>query len=379
MIPALFTFPNRILFGEGARASLPTELTSLGVKRPLVVTDPALQASGLVGEVTALLDAFVLFDQVQANPTELDVQAGLEIYHAQNCDSLIALGGGSAIDAAKAIRLLTTHPGALADYDLTTGGLDRIKPTLPPMVAIPTTAGTGSEAGRGALIQVPATGRKLIVLSPYLLPSLAICDPELTLSLPPALTAGTGMDAYTHGIESYLSTTFHPICDGIALEGLRQVSKGLETAVCDGSDREARRALMLGALLGGISFHKGLGVVHSLSHALAAEGRVHHGTLNAILLPHALRFNRPAAESRMAELAGHLGLGRSSDGPSHLIVLTELVLTRLPLPERLGALDGLDRSRISHYARLAMHDHCHHTNPRPCTLADMETILDRAW
>lgn len=379
MTPALFTFPNRILFGEGARAALPAELARLGVNRPLVVTDPGLRAAGLVGQVTSVLDAVVLFDQVQANPTELDVRNGLQVYRDQDCDSLIAVGGGSVIDAAKGIRLLTTHPGSLADYDLTTGGMDRIKPTMPPLIAVPTTSGTGSEAGRGALIQVPATGRKLIVLSPHLLPSLAVCDPELTLSLPPALTAGTGMDAYTHGIESYLSTTFHPICDGIALEGLRHVSRGLESAVRDGSDREARRALMLGALLGGISFHKGLGVVHSLSHALGAEGRVHHGTLNAILLPHALRFNRPAAESRMAELAGHLGLGRSSDGPSHLIILTELVLARLPLPQRLGGLDGLDRSQISHYARLAMLDHCHQTNPRPCTQADMETILDRAW
>lgn len=379
LVPALFTFPNRILFGEGARAVLHAELIKLAVKRPLVVTDSTLGASGLVSEVTSALDAFVLFDQVQANPTELDVLAGIELYRARDCDSLIAVGGGSAIDAAKAVRLLTTHPGSLADYDLTTGGMDRIKPDLPPMVAVPTTAGTGSEAGRGALIQVPATGRKLIVLSPYLLPSLAVCDPELTLGLSPALTAGTGMDAYTHGIESYLSTIFHPICDGISLEGLRQVSKGLESAVRDGSDREARRALMLGALLCGISFHKGLGVVHSLSHALGAEGRIHHGTLNAILLPHALRFNRPVAESRMAELAGHLGLGRSSDGPSHLIVLTELVLGRLPLPQRLGAVDGLDRGRIGHYASLAMLDHCHKTNPRPCTRADMEELLDRAW
>jgi alcohol dehydrogenase class IV len=187
------------------------------------------------------------------------------------------------------------------------------------------------------------------------------------------------MDALTHCMESYLSTTCHPICDGIALEGLRHVAKGLEAAVRDGSNAEARRALMMGALLGGISFHKGLGVVHSLSHALGSEGRVHHGTLNAILLPHALRFNREAALGRLSDLAARLGLGRSSEGPTHLITLTELVLARLPLPRRLGAVEGLRRDRIGEYARRAMIDHCHRTNPRPCTQADMEQLLDLAW
>jgi 4-hydroxybutyrate dehydrogenase len=380
---AVFTFPNRILFGAGARTQLAEELTGLGVGRPLVVTDAGLAASGLVDTVIegggGGLERAVVFSGVQANPAEEDVLAGLERYRAEGCDGLVALGGGSPIDAAKAIRLLTTHPGRLADYDLTTGGAARITPAMPPMVAIPTTAGTGSEVGRGALIQLPQTGRKTIVLSPALLPSVAICDPDLTLGLSPALTAGTGMDAFTHCIESYLSTTFHPICDGIALEGLRHVSKGLEAAVRDGSDGEARHAMMLGALLGGISFHKGLGVIHSLSHALGAEGRAHHGTLNAILLPHALRFNREAALSRLSDIAARLGLGRSGEGPAHLITMTELVLARLPIARRLGQVDGLRRDRIAEYARLAMLDHCHRTNPRPCSQSDMETLLDRAW
>jgi len=250
---------------------------------------------------------------------------------------------------------------------------------MPPMIAIPTTSGTGTEAGRGTLIQLPQTGRKTIALSPYLLPSTAICDPELTLGLPPVLTAGTGMDALSHCVESYLSPAFHPICDGIAIEGLRHVFKGLETAVRDGGDSEARSEMMLGALLGGISFHKGLGVIHALSHALGGEGRVHHGTLNAILLPHALRFNRPVAEARMTELAGRLGLGRGGDAPGHLIILAELILARLPLPRRLGQVDGLQHDRIAEYARLALLDHCHKTNPRPCTHKDLEEVLDRAW
>ncbi|ODT98998.1 MAG: alcohol dehydrogenase, partial [Planctomycetes bacterium SCN 63-9] len=266
-----------------------------------------------------------------------------------------------------------------ADYDVTQGGMDRITSNLPPMIAIPTTAGTGAEAGRGALIQIAGTGRKTAILSPFLLPSTAICDPDLTRTLPPDLTAGTGMDAFAHCMESYLSTTLHPICDGIAVEGLRHIFKGLETAVRDGSDQEARSEMMLGALLGGISFHKGLGVIHSLSHALGGEGRAHHGTLNAILLPHSLRFNRPAAEARMTELAGRLGLGRGGDAPGHLIILAELILARLPLPRRLGQVEGLRHDRIAHYAQLAMLDHCHRTNPRPCTQKDLEELLDRAW
>jgi alcohol dehydrogenase class IV len=375
-----FTFPNRILFGAGVRNLLVAELVRLGITRPLVVTDPGLIATGIVGQIVSPLGKrSVVFGEIQSNPTEADVLAGLDLYHGAKCDGLVGLGGGSPIDAAKAIRLLATHPGRLADYDLTRGGQEKIKATVPAMVAVPTTAGTGSEVGRGTLIQLPQTGRKTIAISNHLLPNTAICDPDLTRDLSPGLTAGTGMDAYTHCVESYLSTNFHPICDGIAVEGLRYISKGLETAVRDGSNFEARNAMMMGALLGGISFHKGLGVAHSLSHALGFEGRVHHGTLNAILLPHALRYNREAAAPRMADLAARLGLGRGGDAAGHLVTLTELVLARLPLPRNLAQINGLRRDRIAEYARLAMLDHCHRTNPRPCTQADMEDLLARAW
>jgi 4-hydroxybutyrate dehydrogenase len=377
---SIFTFPNRILFGGGARDSLAAELARLGVTRPLVVTDPGLVAAGLVAEVIAPLGKSpVVLSDVHANPTEEDVLRGLDWYLNESCDGLVAVGGGSPIDAAKAIRLLVTHPGPLADYDLTRGGQEKIRATMPPLVAVPTTAGTGSEAGRGTLIQIPQTGRKTAVLSQHLLPSVAICDPELTRDLSAVLTAGTGMDAFSHCVESYLSTTFHPICDGIAVEGLKSIFKGLETAVREGSNAEARTAMMMGALLGGISFHKGLGVVHALSHAIGSQGRVHHGTLNAVLLAPSLRFNREAAGTRMAELAGRLGLGRGGDAAGHLITLTELVLARMPLPRRLGQIDGLHRDQIPEFARLALLDHCHRTNPRPCTQTDLEDLLDRAW
>jgi 4-hydroxybutyrate dehydrogenase len=343
------------------------------------VSDPGLVASGLVENVIQRLGDVPVFSRVAPNPTEDDVLLGLDFYREQGCDGLIGLGGGSPIDAAKAIRLLSTHPGPLVDYDFTTGGIDKITPNMPPMIAVPTTAGTGSEAGRGTLIQLPQNGRKTVALSPHLLPSAAICDPELVVGLPPELTAGTGMDAFSHCVESYLSTTFQPICDGIALQGLRHLAKGLESSVQDGSNLRARRECMIGALLGGISFHKGLGVIHALSHALGSEGRAHHGTINAILLPHAIRYNREAAEARLCDLASTLGLGRGGDGPGHLIALSELLLARLPLPRRLERIDGLRHDRIPEYARLAMLDHCRLTNPRTCIQDELEDLLDRAW
>jgi 4-hydroxybutyrate dehydrogenase len=377
---ATFTFPTRILFGNGVRSALGGELSRLGITRPLVMTDSGVHGAGLVAEVIQPLQLSVVLEaHVQANPTDEDVQRGLDQYRAEGCDGLIGVGGGSPIDAAKAVRLLASHPGRLADYDLTTGGQEKISGSMPPMVAIPTTAGTGSEVGRAALIQLSDTGRKSAILSQFLIPDVGICDPELTRDLPPVLTAGTGMDAFTHCIESYLSVAFHPMCDGIAVEGLRYISRGLESAVRDGSRSEARTAMMMGALLGGVSFQKGLGVVHSLSHALGSQGRIHHGTINAILLPHCLRYNREASAARMADLAGRLGLGRGGDACGHLITLTELLLARLPLPRRLGQLDGLRQDRIAEYAQLAMLDHCHRTNPRRCTAVELEDLLERAW
>ena len=270
---ATFTFPNRILFGSGAARSPGERAGPAGGRSPAGRDRRRASGDRLVGQVIGPARKAVRSSSAMSRPipTEDDVLAGLTLYREAGCDGLIGLGGGSPIDAAKAIRLLVTHPGRLADYDLTRGpGADRARPAAHGRDA--DHGRHGQRGGRGALIQLPQTGRKTIVLSPHLLPSIAICDPELTRDLPPVLTAGTGMDAFTHCVESYLSTTFHPICDGIAVEGLRSIFKGLETAVRDGSNVEARTAMMMGALLGGISFHKGLGVVHSLSHALGVGG-----------------------------------------------------------------------------------------------------------
>jgi alcohol dehydrogenase class IV len=376
---ATFTFPTRILFGEGARRQLAEEMTRLGITRPLIVTDSGIVEAGVADFATDRIRNATLFAGVHANPSEADCQAGLQLYRTHFCDGVIALGGGSAIDAGKAIRLLVTHPGSIGDYDVTTGGTLRITANLPPIVAIPTTAGTGSEVGRAALIQIPATGRKTAVISPYLLPSLSICDPELTYGLSPLMTAATGMDALCHAVESYLSPTFHPICDGIACEALRHLAPGLEAAVRNGNDVQARRSMMVAALMAGISFHKGLGAVHALSHALGGEGRAHHGTLNAILLPHVLRFNRTVSQGRMSDLAMLMGLSRTVDAAGHFITLSEILLQRLPIPKRLSEVEGLDRSRIDHYARLALQDHCSKTNPRPAAHEDYVGLLNEAW
>jgi alcohol dehydrogenase class IV len=377
--PVTFSFPNRILFGDGARNQLANELDRLGIERPLVVSDPGVVALASVEALIRSLRAATVFVGVQPNPTEDDCLAGLEVYRKRGRDGVVSIGGGSAIDAGKAIRLLATHPGTLADYDVNAGGMSRITANLPSMVAVPTTAGTGSEAGRGTLIQLPSTGRKTAIISPYMLPSLSVCDPELTYAMPPELTAATGMDALTHAVESYLSPAFHPICDGIAAEALRHMARGLEAAVIDGSDRTARHAMMVAALLAGISFHKGLGATHALSHALGSRGRVHHGTLNAILLPHVLRFNRPACESRLADLALLLGLNRTTDAAGHFVTLVDLLLARLPLPKKLGEIEGLQREEIPRFADLAQKDHCLKTNPRPASHTDLVELLEAAW
>lgn len=375
--PAVFAFPNRILFGQGALRSLPEELARLGAARPLLVVDAGLADNGHAARVGALLKNSVSLDGVRPNPTEADILKGLDRYHSQNRDSLVALGGGSAIDAAKAIRLLVAHPGDLADC---VGGETRpVSDRLPPMIAIPTTAGTGAEVSQRALIRLASTGRKVVLSRPGLLPDVAICDPALTAALPPPLTAGTGMTALAHCLESFLALPFHPLCDGLAVEGLRTIFRGLEAVVRDGADAEARSSMMMGALLGGAAAHKGLGVVAALADALTADGRIPHGSVVAILLAHGLRFNREAAEPRMVELASRVGLGRAGDGAGHLVTLVELIMARMPLPRKLGDINGLSRSKIPEYAQSALLDPRLIANPRPCLAELLEELIDRAW
>ncbi|MDX7953991.1 iron-containing alcohol dehydrogenase, partial [Lichenihabitans sp. Uapishka_5] len=325
--------------------------------------------------VRRLLPGAPLFADTPANPTESAVRAGLDYYRAAGCDGLVAVGGGSPIDLAKGIGLMATHPGPLETYAAILGGMTRITAAAAPVIAIPTTAGTGSEVGRAALLTLD-DGRKLGFISPHLIPRQAICDPDLTLGLPAGLTAATGMDALTHCIETFLSPRDNPPADAIALDGAARAWRALPTAVADGRDAEARRDMMMAALQGGLTFQKGLGAVHGLSHALGGmrEPVLHHGTLNAVLLPAVLRFNAEAAPAKFARLLGVLGLAPGTDLADTVAAFTAC----LGLPATLSAM-GVPRAALADAAAAAERDHSTATNPRPVDTAAYRRLLDEAF
>lgn len=382
---SMFAFPTRILFGVGALGELGTELKRLGVARPLMVTDRGVVGCGLAERVIqAAASANVsvaVFDGVSPNPTEANVAAGLEAYRQGRCGAILAVGGGSPLDAAKAIRLRVTHSLPLEEYDDLRNGAEKISPNLPPLVAVATTAGTGSDVGRSTVIVLKSTERKTAIFSPYLIPSVAIADPELTLGMPPKLTAGTGMDAFTHNVEAYLSRGYHPMCDAIALAGTRLAMRHLATAVHNGKDMEARSAMMMSAIMGAVAFQKGLGAVHSLAHPLSSVAGLHHGTANAILLPHVMEFNRPVREERLRDVAEAMELDVDerdvAAAAAAAIEGVRQLLRKVDLPDRLGAF-GVTREMIPALAKKAMQDGCHLLNPRPCAESDMITLYERA-
>lgn len=374
---ALINYLTRIHFADAVlEEAIAAERTALGLRRPLVVTDAGLVAAGLVERLLdALNDTTVtVFDETPANPSTRAARSAANLYRERGCDSVIAFGGGSPIDLAKVTALLVSHDGPLCSYAAVEGGIARISDVLPPVVAIPTTAGTGSEVGRGALV-VFDDGVKRGIESPYLVPKVAICDPTLTLELPPALTAGTGMDALTHCVETYISAAYNPPADGIALDGLRRAADNLERAVEDGRNIAARREMMAAALNGALAMQKGLGGVHAMSHALGgAEGaHLHHGTLNAVLLPHMLTFNAPASGHRYPALKDAIRLEAYADLAEALLHLTE----RVGLPTRLGAM-GVDEGAVRRAAPRAEKDHNNGTNPRLATAGDYLDLMRAA-
>ncbi len=306
---------------------------------------------------------------------------GLAAYRQANCDSVIGLGGGSPLDAAKAIRLMVTHSFPLEQYDDQADGAARIHGNLPPMIAIATTAGTGSEVGRSTVIILKSTDRKTVIFSPHLMPNVALADPELTLGMPPKITAGTGLDALTHNVEAYLSQGYQPMCDAIALQGARLAVCNLPRAVHHGKDLEARSNMLMASMMGAVAFQKGLGAVHSLAHPLSSIANLHHGTTNGILLPHVLEFNRSAAEERMRDLAVAMEISDSrvsaAGASAALIARLRELLPEVGIATTLGAL-GVTRDMIPRLARKAMEDACHQSNPRPCTEADMIALYEKA-
>lgn len=362
------------LFDFGAVKSLPTELESLGIRRPLLVTDAGVQNAGIAAQALSGLDSVAIFAGTPPNPTEEAVREGVSVYRDNGCDGVIALGGGSPIDLAKGVALAATHEGPLEQYAAIHGGVGKITAKVAPVIAIPTTAGTGSEVGRGALLNL-TNGSKLALISPHLIPRRAICDPELTLKLPPLLTAATGIDALTHCIETFLSPLINPPAEAIALDGAARAWRFIRRAVDDGEDREARWEMMMAALEGGMTFQKGLGAVHSLSHAAGAlrQPTLHHGMLNGVFLPHILRFNARSVGNKYERLCNVFGIGRETD----LAAAVSDLVKSLGLPSTLSEM-GFEAQHIPQTVERAMADHSNATTPRKASAEEFQNLLRAA-
>ncbi|WP_439114245.1 iron-containing alcohol dehydrogenase [Hydrogenophaga sp.] len=374
---AQILYVTNILIEFGALAQLQAECKRVGITRPLIVTDAGVRVAGLLEKTRAALPGVPLavFDETPSNPNEAAVRAAVEVYQREGCDGLIALGGGSSIDCAKGVAIAATHEGPLKTYATIEGGSPKITDRVPPLIAVPTTAGTGSEVARGAIVIVD-DGRKLGFHSWHLVPKTALLDPELTLGLPPLLTAATGMDAIAHCMETFMAPAFNPPADGIALDGLERGWAHIERATHDGQDREARLNMMSASMQGAMAFQKGLGCVHSLSHSLGGVNpRLHHGTLNALFLPAVIAFNAEAEsmkkERRLDRMAHAMGLRSGSEIPQAIRDMN----ARLGLPTGLAALH-VERDWFEKIITGALADHCHKTNPRTASVADYRAMLE---
>lgn len=376
---SLINYITQIQFDAGAISLLPAECHRVGITRPLIVTDRGVRAAGIIDvALSHFPDATVqlpIYDGTPSNPNEKAVREAVAMFKEFRCDGIIAIGGGSAIDLAKGVAVCATHDGPLKSFAVIEGGLARITPATAPVIAVPTTAGTGSEVGRGAIL-ILDDGRKVGVISPYVVPKSAICDPELTLGLPQALTAATGMDAIAHCLETFMAPAFNPPADGIALDGLWRAWRFIETATREPKNLEGRINMMSASLQGALAFQKGLGCVHSLSHSLGGiNPRLHHGTLNAIFLPAVIAFNRKAetvvAEHKMARIAQAIGLADESKIEEAIRNMT----LALGLPTGLRELE-VTEDMFAKIIQGALADHSHRTNPREACADDYLWILE---
>jgi len=369
---------NKPIFDHGAIEQISEVLRGMGIKRPLICTDPGLVQLGMLDQARNLISnefTPIVFDQTPANPTQEAVEQALEMYKAEGCDGIIGFGGGSSIDLGKAVSILATHEGTILDYSVNEGGVEKITDTAP-LLAIPTTSGTGSEVSSGSVI-IMNDGRKLILASAHLIPNAAICDPDLTLGLPPVMTAGAGMDAFTHCVEAVLSPTIDPPAEAVGLDGIERIFRGenLLKAVKDGSNKEARWNMMMAATEGAMAFTKGLGAVHSMSHACGAnqELRLHHGTLNGVILPTILRFNKSHVGDKYERISRSMGLSESPD----LAEIVENLNSEIGLPRNLGEM-GIVEDMIPDLAQHSVVDVCSFTNPVIPTLQDYEKLFVEA-
>jgi 4-hydroxybutyrate dehydrogenase len=374
MSTSIWSYPTRILFGAGSVKSCGSEAKALGLDRVLLVTDSGVIQAGLNKPVEAALTAagitFEVFAKLSSNPTEAEVEEGATAYRNSGARGAVALGGGAPMDVAKLIVVRSKVQNSWAELDDNKGGDKFIPRDLPPVLTIPTTAGTGSEIGRAAVLTVKSTGSKTVVFHPSMLPRVAILDPELTVSLPKGATAATGFDALTHCLEAYLAKGDHPIADSVALGGLELVAQHLQRAVQNGSDIEARGAMLKAAMMGAASFQKGLGACHSLSHPLSAELGLHHGLANALCLPAVIDFNEAVVPERVKRIGALFGASAEPGACARRI---------RELREQLGisgglAKAGVNKEMIPRLAQLAMADGCHGGNPRPCRDEDFRAM-----
>ncbi|WP_457329329.1 iron-containing alcohol dehydrogenase [Rhizobacter sp. P5_C2] len=369
---AFIYYLTQIQLDFGTLKLLPAECERIGIRKPLVVTDAGVRAAGVLDQALAALGALphAVFDGTPFNPTEAAVRSAVQVWREHGCDGLIAVGGGSSMDLAKGVAIAATHDGPMKTYATIEGGSTKITDRVAPVIAVPTTAGTGSEVARGAIVIVD-DGRKLGFHNWNLLPRAAICDPALTLGLPPLLTAATGMDAIAHCMETFMAPAVNPPADGIALDGLERGWSHIERATRNGQDREARWNMMSASLQGAMAFQKGLGCVHSLSHSLGGVNpKLHHGTLNAMFLPAVLRFNASAEsivrERRLARMAHAMGIGSCDSRGTEIAEAVREMNARLGLASGLAAL-GVTEELFERVIDGAMVDHCHKTNPRLAT------------
>jgi 4-hydroxybutyrate dehydrogenase len=377
---ALINYITQVQFDFGAVSLVQQECDRIGIRRPMIVTDAGIKAAGIVDKVLAHLkdaSAVAIYDQTPPNPNENAVRAASDLYREGGFDGIIAVGGGSSIDLAKGVAVCATHTGPLKTFAAIEGGVARITSATAPVIAIPTTAGTGSEVGRGAIL-ILDDGRKVGILSPYLVPKSAICDPELTLGLPAMMTAATGMDAIAHCLETFMAPSFNPPADGIALDGLWRAWAHIERATRDPQDREARLNMMSASMQGAMAFQKGLGCVHSLSHSLGgANPRLHHGTLNAIFLPAVIEFNKDSDsvknEKKLERIAQAMGL----TSPAEIGPAIKAMSQKLGLPAGLKDM-GVTTDMFPKIIQGALADHSHKTNPRVASEEDYARMLEQS-
>lgn len=370
---ARFAFPTPIHFGAGARKLVAAHLLEQGVKRPLIVTDRALAQLPVMAEFRSHLGGLdvAVYDGVFGNPTCAQVMSGAAAFQAHGADAVIGFGGGAALDVAKVVGVAATHEGDILEYVWDHPQVRPIVQALPYFVALPTTSGTGSEVGRSAVVSENNTHHKRTVFSPKILAKAVFADPELTFALPAHVTAATGMDALTHNIESYLSPAYHPLCDGIALEGLRVGARALATAVKEPANLQARADMMMSSMMGAIAFQKDLGSVHACAHALGAVVDMHHGLANALMIDTVLDWNREAVPAKFDEMA-HV-VGAASGGASFIAWLRQLK-TDIGITGGL-AQRGVTLDHLPRLVPLAAKDFTGGTNPRPATEADYERLF----